>query len=171
MGEPAKHRYLIALGSNRRDRRKRKPVAVLSAAIAEIERTCRVLAVSPIVETVPLGPSRRRFANAAALLRSERNPPRMLAELKRIERAFGRRPGRRWGERVLDLDIVLWSGGRFESLGLDIPHPAFRQRAFVIEPAAAIAPAWRDPVTGRTLRQLAQRRAAPKPLDRRRHPL
>jgi 2-amino-4-hydroxy-6-hydroxymethyldihydropteridine diphosphokinase len=81
----------------------------------------------------------------------------MLAALKAIERAMGRRGGRRWGARVIDLDIVLWSGGRWRTRTLVVPHPAFRARAFVLRPAAAIAPRWRDPVTGRTLAQLAAR--------------
>ena len=79
----------------------------------------------------------------------------MLAHLKVIERRFGRRRGRRWGARVIDLDIILWSGGAWSSPGLVVPHPAFRDRAFVLGPAATLAPGWRDPVTGRTLRQLA----------------
>jgi 2-amino-4-hydroxy-6-hydroxymethyldihydropteridine diphosphokinase len=58
---------------------------------------------------------------------------------------------------VLDLDIVLWSGGPWASERLVIPHPEFRSRAFVLAPAAAVAPGWRDPVTGRTLRQLNAR--------------
>jgi 2-amino-4-hydroxy-6-hydroxymethyldihydropteridine diphosphokinase len=59
---------------------------------------------------------------------------------------------------VLDLDIVLWSGGAWSSPDLTVPHIAFRERGFVLDPAAAIAPAWRDPVSGLTLRQLAARR-------------
>ena len=55
----------------------------------------------------------RDFANAVALVESGLEPPAMLARLKGIERDFGRRASRRWGPRVLDLDIALWSGGRF----------------------------------------------------------
>jgi 2-amino-4-hydroxy-6-hydroxymethyldihydropteridine diphosphokinase len=61
---------------------------------------------------------------------------------------------------VLDLDIVLWSGGAWASPGLTIPHPRFRTRQFVLGPAASIAPTWRDPLSGLTLRQLAYRLAA-----------
>jgi 2-amino-4-hydroxy-6-hydroxymethyldihydropteridine diphosphokinase len=95
----------------------------------------------------------------------------MLAWCKRLEREAGRRRGRRWGARVLDLDLLLWSGGRWRSPGLTVPHPAFRDRAFVLEPLARVAPGWRDPVSGRSVRQLAARlrRArpvAPPPVDR-----
>jgi 2-amino-4-hydroxy-6-hydroxymethyldihydropteridine diphosphokinase len=83
----------------------------------------------------------------------------MLDELKAIERAFGRRRGRRWGPRVLDLDIALWSGGRFRSRRLTIPHPQLARRSFVLQPLAAIAPRWRvGPLTVRHLaHRLAQR--------------
>ena len=66
------------------------------------------------------------------------------------------------GARVLDLDIVLWSGGAWGSPGVTIPHPAFAQRDFVLHPAAAIAPGWRDPITGRTIAQLRSRLTRPR---------
>ena len=94
-----------------------------------------------------------------ALIESQFLPPDMLAALKGIEREFGRRSGRRWGARVLDLDIADWSGGRWHSRGLTVPHPAVERRAFVLEPLATIAPGWR--VRGSlTARQLAHRLAA-----------
>ena len=80
-----------------------------------------------------------------------------MARLKAIERSFGRRPGRRWGARVIDLDIILWSGGVYAGAALTIPHPAFRARRFVLDPLATLVPRWRDPVTGLTVRQLAAR--------------
>lgn len=145
--------YAIALGSNRRGRHG-GPVAEVRAAIAALEG---VVAVSPIIASVPLGPSIRRFANAAVLLESALAPPAMLARLKAIERAFGRRRGARWGARVIDLDIVLWSGGSWGTAALTVPHIAFRDRGFVLDPLRTIAPDWRDPVTGLSIRQLHAR--------------
>ena len=145
------HRYLVALGSNRRGRHG-APEAELRAALDAIGG---VVQASPIIATAPLGPSRRRFANAAALIETTEAPPELLARLKRIERAFGRRRGRRWDSRVIDLDIILWSGGAWASPGLTIPHPQFRRRGFVLRPLSRIVPHWRDPLTGRTIRQLA----------------
>lgn len=146
-------RYAIAIGSNRRGRHG-SPTDEVRAAVAMLER---VIATSRIVATPPLGPARRRFANAAVLIDSPLPPPALLARLKAIEATFGRRPGLRWSDRVIDLDIVLWSGGAWEEPGLTVPHLAFRMRAFVLTPLAAIAPGWRDPVTRRTVRQLAAR--------------
>ena len=62
---------------------------------------------------------------------------------------------------MLDLDLVLWSGGCFAAPGLVIPHPLFRNRAFVLAPAVQIAPRWRDPVTGLSVRQLHARLTRP----------
>ncbi|AOH83652.1 7,8-dihydro-6-hydroxymethylpterin-pyrophosphokinase [Sphingomonas panacis] len=148
--------YALALGSNRRGRHG-SPAAELRAAIAGIARLGRVRAVAPVFDTAPLGPSSRRFANSAVLLETPLDPPALLAALKAIERGFGRRRGQRWGARVIDLDIILWSGGRVRLPKLVIPHPAFRARRFVLDPLAQIAPLWRDPQSGHTIRQLAAR--------------
>ena len=62
---------------------------------------------------------------------------------------------------MLDLDIVLWSGGAWASPDLTVPHIAYRERAFVLTPAMQIAPEWRDPVTGLTIRHLHSRLTRP----------
>ena len=150
--------YIVALGSNRRGRH--------GAPAAELRAACQAIGAarwSPIVGSAPVGPSTRRFANAAALVETDEAPPALLARLKRVEAAFGRRRGRRWGARVLDLDIVLWSGGRWRERRLTVPHPAFRERVFVLAPMAALVPDWRDPVTGVTVRQLALRLTTRRP--------
>ncbi|MGB3737805.1 MAG: 2-amino-4-hydroxy-6-hydroxymethyldihydropteridine diphosphokinase, partial [Pontixanthobacter sp.] len=142
------YEYVIALGSNIRHPRHGPPRKVLAAAATRLESIGTILAVAPVIDSVPIGPSRRRYANGAVRLRSEREPGALLAALKRIERDFGRRAAGRWQSRVLDLDIILWSGGRYGSRALTIPHRAFRMRPFVTGPVAAIAPHWRDPDTG-----------------------
>ena len=154
--------YAIALGSNRRSRHG-SPAATLRAALNAIGS---VRAVSRIRTTPALGPAGRAFANAVALIESELPPDALLARLKRIERAFGRRPGRRWGPRVLDLDIILWSGGAWRGPGPTVPHPAYRMRDFVLRPLAEVAPGWRDPAGAASARQLLARLTAPRPLTR-----
>lgn len=155
--------YVIAVGSNRRGRHGR-PHAEVAAALDALDGLA-----SPIVASAPLGPSIRTFANAVALIATHEPPETLLARLKHVERAFGRRRGQRWGARVIDLDIVLWSGGLHASATLAIPHPAFRARGFVLAPLLAVAPQWRDPLTGLTVRQLHARltRARPMPSRRR----
>jgi 2-amino-4-hydroxy-6-hydroxymethyldihydropteridine diphosphokinase len=152
--------YAIALGSNRRGRHG-SPAANVRAAAAAIgaERLSRVRL------TPALGPAGRGFANAVVLIRSELDPPALLARLKQAERDFGRRSGRRWGPRVLDLDIILWSGGCWEGGALVVPHPEFRRRRFVLEPLAELVPDWRDPVSGASVRQLLARLARRSAID------
>ena len=155
MGQ-ATHLYAIAIGSNRRHVRHGRPTGVVEAAIARLDADFALFDASPIVLNKAVGGAGRDFANAVALIESEFEPPAMLAALKEVERDFGRRPGRRWGERVLDLDIVVWTGGRFTSRGLRIPHPRLVERDFVLGPLRAIAPHW--PILGaRTARHLASR--------------
>jgi 2-amino-4-hydroxy-6-hydroxymethyldihydropteridine diphosphokinase len=165
--------YLIALGSNRPHGRHGPPRRVLAAAIAALGKAgIAVTAASPVIASRPVGPSLRSYANGAALVETHLSPPELLDAMKRIEREFGRRPGQLWSARVLDLDIVLWAEGCWAGPGLTIPHPAFRERDFVLAPAITIAGDWRDPLTGFTLRQLQARLTRPRPLPIRpsRHP-
>ncbi|THD35944.1 MAG: 2-amino-4-hydroxy-6-hydroxymethyldihydropteridine diphosphokinase [Sphingomonas sp.] len=156
--------YAIALGSNRRGRHG-GPADEVRAALAAVGE---VVAVSSMIDTPPLGPSARRFVNAVAVIETADAPPALLDRLKAIEADFGRRPGQRWSDRVIDLDIVMWSDGVWADDRLTIPHAAFRERSFVLEPLAQIAPDWRDPLTGLTVRQLAARLTRRAPLPKRR---
>jgi len=157
----ARTSYAIALGSNRCSRHG-VPARTLHAALARLGP----VRVSTIRATPALGPAGRGFANAVAIVESDLDPGALLAELKAIERAFGRRPGRRWGPRVLDLDIILWSGGAWDGPGPIVPHPEFRRRAFVLQPLAEVAPGWKDPLSGASVRQLLARLTAPRAVPR-----
>ncbi len=167
MSPGASHFYLIALGSNVRTAADGLPRKVLLAAIKELEKVgLKFPALAPIIVTAPLGPSRRRFANTAAVIETERSPEELLALLKGVEQAFGKRSGQRWGARVLDLDIVLWDGGIWAGRHLSIPHPQFRSRDFVLGPAKAIAADWRDPISNLSVAQLHTRLTKPRPAPR-----
>lgn len=163
-----RQRYLIALGSNRRHHRHGNPQRVVLAALAALTQAGIIVeAAAPIMSSAPIGPSLRRYANGAAVIATDLMPDALLALLKAIERGFGRRAGgQRWASRVLDLDVVLWSGGAWSSPGLTVPHIAFRQRDFVLAPALAIAAGWHDPVTNLSLRQLKARLTRPQPMPR-----
>jgi 2-amino-4-hydroxy-6-hydroxymethyldihydropteridine diphosphokinase len=160
--------YLIALGGNVRHPRYGAPRKVLRAALTALagEKGIKVKAVSPTIASAPVGPSRRQYANAAAIVRTRLDPPALLTRLAAIEERFARRRrGRRWGARTLDLDIVLWSGGMWTSPRLALPHPAYRNRGFVLSPAVTIARGWRDPLSGLTVAHLAARVRHPRPVD------
>lgn len=159
--------YVIGLGSNRPHPRHGRPDAILRAAAAALEQAgmC-ILAISRVRRSRAVGPGGRDFANAAILVASELAPIATLRLLKTTERAFGRRSGRRWGARVLDCDILAWSGGRARSLRLTVPHRELMLRAFALDPAAEVAPGLRPAGHGPTLRQAAARRRKPRAVDR-----
>lgn len=159
MQRTVSHQYIVALGSNMRVPEVGAPSAVLDSAAELFENQgLDILARSRTMASRPIGPSQRLFANAAILIETRHEPLRLLSMLQSIERKYGRRNrGVYWRARPLDLDIVMWSGGTWSSRDLTIPHPLFRERDFVLRPVAQIAPHWRDPLTGLTVRQLAAR--------------
>jgi len=139
----ATHLYAIAIGSNRRHVRHGRPAGVVEAAIARLDADFTLFDASPVILNKAVGGAGRDFANAVALVQSPLGPTHMLNALKSMERQFGRRRGKRWGERVLDLDLVAWDGEPHVSRNLTIPHPRLASRNFVLTPLAAIAPQWR----------------------------
>ena len=139
----ATHLYAIAIGSNRRHGTYGRPAGVVEAAIARLDQDFGLFDASPIVLNKAVGGAGRDFANAVALVESDLAPLEMLAALKALEREYGRRAGRRWGERVLDLDIADWDGDPVRARGLTVPHPRLAERSFVAGPLASIAPTWR----------------------------
>lgn len=160
MAETTHATYLIALGSNRRHHRIGPPEKVIGAAMEALAaHDIDIVALAPAIRTRPIGPSQRIYANSAALIRTALAPDALLALLKSLEARFGTRRGQRWSARTLDLDIIWWSGGTWHSShpALVVPHLAFRERRFVLQPAAALAPRLRDPVTGRSIAQLLHR--------------
>jgi 2-amino-4-hydroxy-6-hydroxymethyldihydropteridine diphosphokinase len=157
---------LIALGSNRCHGRHGRPAGVVRAALAELALMGRLLRVSPVFDTAPIGPGSRRYANAVAALDWNGSLPELLRQLKAMERNFGRRRGQRWGDRVLDLDIIAAGAVVIRAPGLVVPHPRLAQRRFVLDPLVRVAPDWRHPVTGHSARQLRARQLRPKGLPR-----
>lgn len=108
-----------------------------------------VLRVSSLYRSEPVGVrSQPWFVNAVALVRTELEPLEMLRALKRQERAMGRRPGPRWGPRLLDLDLLLYDDRVYQDPELQVPHPRLAERRFVLVPLVEIDPSGRLPGTG-----------------------
>jgi 2-amino-4-hydroxy-6-hydroxymethyldihydropteridine diphosphokinase len=113
--------------------------------------------VSSVHETEPVGvegPPQPPFLNAAVVAETSIPPRALLHRLLGIERRAGRTRPYPGAPRTLDLDLILYGDERIEEPGLIVPHPRFRDRLFVLEPLAELAPAWRDPVTGETVAAL-----------------
>jgi len=143
-------RVAIALGSNIGDRE-----GSLRAAIAALAPFIRHLRVSTFHETAPVGVgSQPTFLNAAAVGETSLTPRALLDTLLAVEQSLGRERPFPGAPRTLDLDLILYDGAVLDVPELTVPHPRFRERRFVLEPLAEIAPDWRDPVTGRTVEEL-----------------
>jgi len=146
---------LISLGSNLGDRESHLNHAV--SRLRELPGTT-LIRVSPFVETAPVGgPPQRDYLNGAVLLSSTLTPEKVLEHLQKIEAGRGRERTVKNGPRVLDLDLILHGGTICETERLTLPHPRFRKRLFVLEPAASVAPDLIDPVSGKTLAELLAR--------------
>lgn len=143
----------IGLGANLGDRE-----ATLRAAVERLRCHPRidVRAVSALIETEPVGgpPGQPPFLNGAAELETDLEPEDVLDVLKTVERDLGRQRRTRWGPREIDLDILLFGDRVVATERLTVPHARLRERRFVLAPLAEIAPDARDPVTGRTVREL-----------------
>ena len=149
----------IALGSNLGDRK-----ATLADAVRSLASVGHVVAVSPWIETEPVGyTDQPEFVNGAALIETELSPTLLLQNLLQIEREHGRdrSHGIEKGPRTLDLDLLLYADAVLETAELTLPHPEMHSRRFVLEPLAAIAPEMIHPVLHRTVRQLLQELDAP----------
>ena len=125
---PARDIAYIALGSNEGDRAAH--LAAARAALAALPHS-RVLAVSSVEETEPLGPvAQGAYLNQMVAVETALPPRALLAALHDIERAAGRVRTVRWGPRPLDLDIVLFERQRVSEPDLVVPHPELPNRDF-----------------------------------------
>ncbi|MEO8540014.1 MAG: dihydropteroate synthase [bacterium] len=133
---PVSHSVVIALGSNLGDR-----AGNLRAAVAALEaRNIRVTGRSSVWETGPVPADQPAFLNAVVTAETTRSAQSLLAALKEIEHALGRRPERRWGPRPIDLDILFFGRERIDTPELTIPHPLILERSFVLAPLSEIVP-------------------------------
>jgi 2-amino-4-hydroxy-6-hydroxymethyldihydropteridine diphosphokinase len=128
----------LGLGSNLGDRE-----ANLNEAVRLLAETpgVQVRRVSRYLHSAPWGVTDQpEFLNAVAEVQTLLGPEKLLAALKAIERVMGRQPGRRWGPRLIDLDLLLFDRVRLQTPSLTLPHPEILRREFVWGPLAEIAP-------------------------------
>ncbi|MFL5731995.1 MAG: 2-amino-4-hydroxy-6-hydroxymethyldihydropteridine diphosphokinase [Chloroflexia bacterium] len=136
-------RVYLGLGSNMRDR-----WGHLRAGVEAVGRLAgtRVVRESPVYESEPWGPvDQPNYLNMVVEVATELEPEELLGLCKEIEKVEGRVPGVRWGQRPLDIDILLYGDRRIETGTLTVPHPRMWERAFVLRPLADIAPDLRGP--------------------------
>jgi 2-amino-4-hydroxy-6-hydroxymethyldihydropteridine diphosphokinase len=150
----------VGLGSNLGNRKK-----YLVSAITRID-SCREICVvnkSSFYETKPVGgPPQPDYVNCVIELDTEIEPQSLLEEFKGIELELGRKPGTRWGPRVIDIDILLYGNKVINDSNLKIPHESMHKRIFVLEPLCEISPDFKHPVLRKTIFELLKDLKVPK---------
>jgi 2-amino-4-hydroxy-6-hydroxymethyldihydropteridine diphosphokinase len=147
-------RVFIGLGSNLAD-----PEAQVKTAIADIERLAAVqlLSGSSLYKSPPMGPQDQPdYINAVVEIETTLSAHELLDKLQDIEQQHGRLRQRHWGERTLDLDLLIYGDSQIDDQRLQVPHPGIAQRAFVLYPLAEIAPELVIPGLGQTNTLLKQ---------------
>ncbi|HEY3841369.1 MAG TPA: 2-amino-4-hydroxy-6-hydroxymethyldihydropteridine diphosphokinase [Bryobacteraceae bacterium] len=141
----------LSLGSNVGDRE-----AMLQAAIQALPAAgVTVARTSSLYETEPRDlPNQPWFLNLITECRTELFPAQLLGRLQKIERELGRKRTIAKGPRTIDIDIILYGNAIVRTTALEIPHPRFRERRFVLAPLKELVPDLRDPVTRRTVADL-----------------
>ena len=143
-------RVAIALGSNVGDRH-----ATLQSAISLLQFIVDNLRSSSFLDTPYVGDDvQPPVLNAAVVGVTTLGAHPLLEQLLAIEQDFGRTRPYGGAPRTLDLDLVFYGDAVIDEPGLIVPHPRFRERRFVLEPLAEIAPDWRDPVSRKTVAEL-----------------
>jgi 2-amino-4-hydroxy-6-hydroxymethyldihydropteridine diphosphokinase len=129
-------RAFLGLGSNLGDR-----AAYLRRAVDSLRETDRVVAVSPVYETGPVGgPAQGAYLNLVVELDTDRSAHQLLELCQRLEAEGERVRTERWGPRTIDVDVLLLGGERIDDPDLQVPHPRLWERRFVLAPLADIAP-------------------------------
>ena len=154
---------LVALGSNQSGPWG-NPEQTVKRALAELNSgPVKVKHASTLIQTAPFGVvNQPNFVNGVALIETALAPHTLLRRLHMIERLAGRKRGRRWGPRTLDLDLLDYHGLQMKQKGqvqkaLVLPHPGIAERLFVLEPIAEIAPRWKHPVNHKTAASMIQK--------------
>lgn len=133
------HRAFIGIGSNLGDRK-----ANFFEAIDRLQKipATRIVKQSSLYESEPLGDAKTWFVNAVVELETESGADDLLKRLKQIETAMGRKRvrGKRWGSRVIDLDILFFDNEIINKRNLKVPHPELQNRRFVLAPLSELAP-------------------------------
>lgn len=146
------YQVYIGIGSNLG--KKKENFLEALARIAKIPNS-KIIKESSLYESEPLGESKQSYVNGVIEIETELRPELLLKKFKNIERAMGRKKVRkRWGARIIDLDILLFETLILEKRSLKIPHPEIPNRKFVLIPLSEIAPQVIHPVLGKTISEL-----------------
>ncbi|TMA81256.1 MAG: 2-amino-4-hydroxy-6-hydroxymethyldihydropteridine diphosphokinase [Deltaproteobacteria bacterium] len=147
------HRVYIGLGSNLGDRKAN--IREAEEKLAALPET-RIVKASSLYESEPLGNAKTWFVNSVLEIETEFEPEELLKRTKAIETAMGRKrvKGKRWGSRIIDLDLLLFDNQTVNKRNLKLPHPEMQKRRFVLLPLSELAPHVTHPQLGTTMSEL-----------------
>lgn len=133
---------VVALGANLGARAETLAAAVEELRLLPLTTDVRVSAPIETVAVTLTGEDADapRYLNAVALLQTRLAPTTLLRELHRIEAEHGRVRREKWGDRMLDLDLITYGDERIDDERLTVPHPRAHEREFVLAPWVAIDP-------------------------------
>jgi 2-amino-4-hydroxy-6-hydroxymethyldihydropteridine diphosphokinase len=143
----------ISIGSNI------QPEKHLPLAIPQLRQVGKILRTSRVYQNPPLNrPEQADFLNAAVLLETNFDPLEIHDQLRMIEARLGRvRTDNKFAARKIDLDLCLLGDKIMDTLQITLPHPDLLIRDYLAIPISELAPDFRHPVSGETLRQIANR--------------
>ena len=152
MANAVAHQVYVGIGSNVGNKRENFFEAI--DRLAKLPDT-RVIKESSLYESEPLGDAQDWYVNGAIEIETKFKPDMLLKKFKNIERAMGRKKvKKRWGARIIDLDILLYDSAVVKKKNLTIPHPEMPTRKFVLIPLSEIAPQVIHPELGVTISEL-----------------
>ena len=152
MANAVAHQVYIGIGSNAG--KKRENFLEALTRVAKLPDT-KIVKESSLYESEPLGDSKEWYVNGAIEIETRFKPDMLLKKFQSIERAMGRKKGKkRWGARIIDLDILLYDALVLKKKTLRIPHPEMHKRKFVLIPLSEIAPQVVHPELGVTISEL-----------------
>jgi 2-amino-4-hydroxy-6-hydroxymethyldihydropteridine diphosphokinase len=146
------HQVYIGVGSNVGNKKENFLEAL--SRVAKLPDT-RIVKESSLYESEPIGDAKEWYVNGAIEIETKFKPDMLLKKFKNIERAMGRKKvKKRWGSRIVDLDILLYDAAIVKKKNLRIPHPEMSSRKFVLLPLSEIAPQVIHPELGVTISEL-----------------
>ncbi|MCC6766656.1 MAG: 2-amino-4-hydroxy-6-hydroxymethyldihydropteridine diphosphokinase [Deltaproteobacteria bacterium] len=147
------HRVYVGLGSNLGDRKAN--VREAEGRLAELPST-RIVKASSLYESEPHGNAKTWFINSVLEIETDLEPEALLKQTLAIEKSMGRKrvTGKRWGSRIIDIDLLLIDNQTVNKKNLKIPHPEMHARRFVLMPLAELAPHVTHPHLGTSMSEL-----------------
>lgn len=142
----------LSLGSNLGDRKKN-----INVCLKHLKKITKIEKISSVIETKPYKVSikQNNFLNLVLLIDYANSPHKLLEEIDYIEKSMGRKRSNIINEpRIIDIDIITFENIFIKDKNLEIPHPRYMERLFVLQPLSEIAPSFVDPATNKKISEL-----------------